>query len=328
MSAIDILAAMMLAALTAYFLLGGADFGAGVWDLLASGPRKHQQRELIEKAIGPIWEANHVWLIFVVVLLFGAFPRAFSAVSIALHLPLTLFLIGVVFRGTAFVFRTYDANTARRSRWGVLFSIASVSAPMLLGMCVGAMASGEIRMSGGAMTSDFFRPWLRPFSFSVGVFAVALCALLAATYLTHEAPTRELQDDFKKRALIAGAVVAVCAIVSAILSANGAPRIFAGLTGRRWTWILHLGTAVSAVTLVVLLQKRRFSVARLAVGALTTLILVGWAASQYPLIIVPDVSLTNTAANPRTLRALVWSMAIGMPVLMPSLWLLFRVFKT
>src|SRR3954466_6248314 len=105
-----VLGGVMVVALVIYVLMGGADFGGGVWDLLAAGPRRREQRALIEKALGPIWEANHVWLILVVVLLFAAFPPAFAAISIALHIPLTLFLVGVVFRGSAFTFRSYDAR--------------------------------------------------------------------------------------------------------------------------------------------------------------------------------------------------------------------------
>src|SRR5512132_2447517 len=125
-------AGCILGSLVLYALFGGADFGGGVWDLLASGPRRAEQRALIERAIGPIWEANHVWLILVVVLLFAAFPPAFAAISIALHVPLTLFLVGVVFRGSAFTFRAYDdRGDHRQKRWGLLFSLASVASPIL-----------------------------------------------------------------------------------------------------------------------------------------------------------------------------------------------------
>src|SRR5688572_27490720 len=164
-----LLAAAMGLGLVLYFVFGGADFGGGVWDLLARGPRKDAQRALVARAIGPVWEANHVWLILVVVLLFSGFPRAFSAITVALHVPLTLFLIGVVLRGSAFAFQggTLEsrpgAKTLRR-RWGRVFAVASLVAPVLLGMCVGALASGEISVRDGRVTSGFFEPWLTPFA--------------------------------------------------------------------------------------------------------------------------------------------------------------------
>src|SRR4051812_20950337 len=152
-----LLGVAMMGALCLYVLMGGADFGGGVWDLFAFGPRRREQREFIASVIGPIWEANHVWLILTVVVLFSAFPRAFAAISIALHVPLTLFLIGVVFRGSPFPFPPYDGRDDRRQRrWGLVFSLASLSSPILLGMIVGAIASGRIRYVDGAVVSGFF----------------------------------------------------------------------------------------------------------------------------------------------------------------------------
>lgn len=180
-----VLGGVMVVALVLYVLLGGADFGGGVWDLFASGPRKKEQRALIEKAIGPIWEANHVWLILVLVLLFAGFPRAFAALTTALHVPMVLFLLGVVARGSAFTFRAYDSRGDRQQkRWGMIFSLASLISPLLLGMMVGTIASGRIRLEpDGALTSGFFAPWLALFPLAVGLYALALFAFLAAVYL-------------------------------------------------------------------------------------------------------------------------------------------------
>src|SRR5437764_5309144 len=139
----EMLAAVMVVSLNAYVLTGGADFGGGVWDLLASGPRRAAQRELIASQIGPIWEANHVWLILVVVVLFTAFPAAFATLGVVLHVPLSLLLIGIVLRGSSFVFRSYGArDDATQQRWGRVFAMASVITPILLGIVVGAVASG------------------------------------------------------------------------------------------------------------------------------------------------------------------------------------------
>ena len=343
-----ILGAAILGALSLYVLMGGADFGGGVWDLLASGPRKREQRALIERAIGPIWEANHVWLILVVVLLFSAFPRAFAAISIALHIPLTVFLIGVVFRGSAFTFRSYDArDDEHQKRWGLLFSLASIISPVLLGMIVGAIASGEIRFVDGVVQSGFIAPWLGRFPLLVGLFALSLFAFLAAVYLANEAGSPDpgekkdgspdpaekrinrpaLADDFRLRALISGTVVGLCALVAFTLSFHDAPRIREGLTERPWTWPLHVATAIAASTAFYSLYRRRFALARFAAAAQTMLILLGWAASQYPYLVVPDLTIHNAAANPRTQALVLWALAVGSVLLFPSLFVLYRIFK-
>jgi cytochrome d ubiquinol oxidase subunit II len=325
------LAAAIFVALCLYFLLAGADFGGGVWDLLASGPRAERQRAAVAHAIGPVWEANHVWLILVVVILFSGFPRAFAVVSVALHVPLTLFLVGVVLRGAAFAFRGFDVtgNRAQR-RWGRVFSVASTVAPLLLGMAVGALASGRIRVGrDGLVTSGFFAPWLTPFSAALGVFALALCAFLAATYLTveleHDDP--ELCEDFRRRALGAGVVVGAAALTALLLAGEGAPLVRQTLAARAWRWPFHVATGLGAVAALAALWRRRYRAARASAAAQTILILAGWAASQYPFLVVPDVTLFAAAANPETRVLLLAALAVGVPVLAPSLFILFRVFK-
>jgi cytochrome bd ubiquinol oxidase subunit II len=324
-----LLGGVMLAALVLYALLGGADYGGGVWDLLAGGPRRDEQRALIERAIGPIWEANHVWLILVVVVLFGAFPPAFAAITVALHVPLLIFLLGVVFRGSAFTFRAHDARGDRsQRRWGLVFSLASVAAPMVLGAVVGAVASGRIRVVDGVVVTGFFASWLAPFPLLVGLFALCLFAFLAATYLAWEASaTPALADDFRIRALAAGAAVGGVAVATFAASFTGAPLISAGLTDRPFTWPLHTATAAAALTAFWALYRRRFALARFAAAAQTALILLGWAASQYPYLMVPDLTITGAAANARTQHLILTSLAIGSALLFPSLWALYRVFK-
>lgn len=324
-----LLAAIMLVALMLYALAGGADFGGGVWDLLASGPRRVAQRALIEKAIGPIWEANHVWLILVVVLLFGAFPPAFSAISIALHVPLTLFLVGVVFRGSAFTFRAFDTRGDQvQRRWGLLFSLASVIAPITLGMMIGAIASGNIHVVDGVVTSGFFSTWIDLFPILIGLFALALFAFLAAVYLANEAAADfDLAGDFRLRAMIAGVVVGALAVATFLASYQGAPLVHAGLTGRPFTWPLHALTGAAAIATFAALWKRRYAVARVAVIAQTGLILLGWGASQYPYLVVPDIRLQEASANAITQRLILISLGAGAVVLLPSLYALFRIFK-
>ncbi|MGH7962175.1 MAG: cytochrome d ubiquinol oxidase subunit II [Candidatus Binatia bacterium] len=166
------------------------------------GPWAREQRRLIETAIGPVWEANHVWLIFMIVLLFTACPPAFAALSTALPIPLALMLLGVVLCGTSFTFRHYDRqdDTVQR-RWGRLFAISSVFTPVMLGICIGAIATGGIHVHDGVVTSGFLRLWLGLFPFAVGLFALALFAFLAAVYLTVEAGEEALREDFRHRAL-------------------------------------------------------------------------------------------------------------------------------
>jgi cytochrome bd ubiquinol oxidase subunit II len=322
------LAIVIGVALGLYFLFGGADFGGGVWDLFATGPRAADQRRAIEAAIGPIWEANHVWLILVVVVLFTGFPPAFAAISVAMHVPLTLFLIGVVLRGSAFAFRALDTvGDPGQRRLGLAFSIASTIAPLLLGMVMGALVSGNVRVENGIVTSGFFATWLAPFPLAVGVLALALCAFLAATFLTVEVRDPALREDFRRRALIAGVVVGAAALLAFVLAADGAPRVRAALAARPWSWAFHGLTAAAAIAALVALAGRRFRFARAAAAAQTLLVLLGWALSQYPFLIVPDLTLANAAASPRTQRLLLIVLAAGVPVLVPSLLLLFRVFK-
>src|SRR5712691_10751243 len=166
----------MIASLILYALLGGADYGGGVWDLFAFGRRAPEQRALIAKAIGPVWEANHVWLILVIVILFTAFPPAFAAISTALHIPLTLLLIGIVLRGATFTFRAHDVQRDNvQRRWSLVFSIASIITPLLLGIVLGAIASGTIRVENGVVVSGFLKSWVAPFLFPL-VFSHSPCS--------------------------------------------------------------------------------------------------------------------------------------------------------
>jgi cytochrome d ubiquinol oxidase subunit II len=319
----DLLGAAILVSLVLYALLGGADFGGGIWDLLASGPRRAEQRALVEEAIGPIWEANHVWLILVVVVLFTAFPRAFAAISIALFVPLTLLLLGIVMRGAAFTFRAYGVPGRTQERWGLVFSVSSVLAPLVLGVVVGALASGRLRLE--ARGGEPFA-WLAPFPLSVGLFAAALFAYLAACYLAVEAEG-PLREDFRRRAVAAGVGVFLCAVLSGALSRGEAPIVFEGLTGRRWSVPFHLATGAAAIAAFALLLGGRVRAARAAAAAQVALIVAGWGASQYPYLVVADLTLEAASAPRATQVALLWALAAGAVLLFPALYVLFRVFK-
>lgn len=323
-----IIAAVMIASLVLYALLGGADYGGGVWDLFAVGPRAREQRALIAQAISPVWEANHVWLILVIVILFTAFPPAFAAIATALHIPITLLLIGIVLRGAAFTFRTYDVQRDDvQRRWSLVFSIASVITPVLLGTILGAITSGTIRVKNGAVTSGFFNSWLAPFPLAVGFFALALFAFVAAVYLTVEAPEGKLQEDFRLRALLAGVVVGLLALTVFLLAKTGAPTVRAGISRSWWALGLHLFTAIFAIGAFVTLLTRRYPLARICVAAQTTLILLGWAFAQFPHLVEPDITISSAAAPQITLKLLLGAVAAGAILLFPSYYYLFRIFK-
>jgi len=331
MTLANLLAGIIFVALNAYAVLAGADFGGGVWDLLALGPRKERQRELIAEAIGPVWEANHVWLILAIVLLFTCFPPAFARLGTLLHIPLSLVLIGIVLRGSAFTFWRYGADEEQH-HWGVVFAIASLITPFLLGTTAGAMASGALGEEGGARGDGFYTiyvaPWLNPFPLSVGLFALIAFAFLAAVYLTLEARERELQEDFRRRALASGVGLFLAAVVALLLSLSGAPRVRDGLIFAAWALPLHLLTAAAAITALAALWVRRWRAARVAAVTQVSLILWGWALSQYPYILPPDLSIAGAAAPAATLRLALGVLALGAVVLLPSLYYLLRVFKS
>ena len=309
------LAGIILVALTAYVLLGGADFGGGIWDLLADGPRKARQRDLVAHAIGPVWEANHVWLILAIVILFTCFPRAFARIAIALHVPLTLMLIGIVLRGSAFVFQIYGGGGGR------VFAIASLVTPVLLGVCVGAVASGAIGAAKGLPGSGFSElyvtPWLTSFAFAVGLLTLCCFAFLAAVYLTLETTDPELQADFRQRAFVSGGWVLMMGGLSLALAPE---RPVVDLR-------LAVLTGVAAAATFWALWRRRYRAARVAAAAQVTCILWGWGVAQYPYMLPPDLTISAAAAPKVTLELVLIALALGAVVLFPSLYYLFRVFK-
>ena len=326
----DLVAVLLALSLNAYVLLGGADFGGGVWDMLAHGPRRARQREVIAHAIGPIWEANHVWLILAIVLAFTCFSPVFARVMTVLHIPISLMLIGIVLRGSAFTFRTYDdEHDAAQLRWGRIFSSASVLTPLLLGVCIGAVASGRVvAPTQGSFTERFVDPWLTPFAFGVGLLTLALFAFLAAVFLTMESDDRDLIEDFRRNALAAGVAVFLAAGLVLLLSFGEAPLMRQGLVASAWALPLHVATGVSAAGVFATLWQRRFALARLLAGLQVSCIFWGWTASQYPYLVPPDLTVASAAAPEITLRITLWALGGGTLVLAPSLIYLFRVFKS
>ena len=324
-------AGLTLLAVVAYAVLGGADFGGGIWDAAASGPRKAEQRDAIAAAMGPVWEANHVWLIFVIVLLFSSFPSAYSALSVALFAPFHLVLLGIILRGAAFVFRAYSPESGRSlgpspqaRRWGVVFGIASVITPVLLGMCLGAVSAGGIRIAPGAVTLEGM-PWLTPVALAMGAFALAMCAYLAAVFLAYETDG-PLREDFRRRALWAGTAVVALSVLLLPLLATSASHLWEGLLQPRTLPVLAVGVA-AALASGWFLRTRRYRLARLASILQVACLVAGWGLAQYPYLIYPDLTLYDAAAPEPMLRFVLFSLPLGLALLLPSLWLLFRVFK-
>jgi cytochrome d ubiquinol oxidase subunit II len=324
----------MLVSLNAYVLLGGADYGGGVWDALATGPRRVRQRALIAHAIAPIWEANHVWLILCVVLFFTCFPPAFAIVVTELHIPLTLMLVGIVLRGSAFTFRTYDSqHDDVQRRWGLTFALSSILTPAMLGIIVGAVVTGGVgnasQLASATFSQRFLMPWLNPFVFGVGAFALALFAFLAAVYLTVEAgDDTGLQRDFRRRAFGAGIAVFVCAFGTLALANRYAPALQDKLTTSRVAIVLQLAIGAVAIATFVLLAIRRYRLARIAAAAQVSLILWAWGGATFPYILPPTLTIDDAAAPTSTLRLVLIALALGFVILVPSLFYLFRIFKS
>lgn len=330
-----IVAGVMVLSLNAYVLLGGADFGGGVWDFFARGSKRDEQRALIAEAIGPIWEANHVWLILVVVLLFSCFPKAFAHLATELHVPITVMLVGVVLRGSAFTFRTYDSKQdAVQRRWGRVFSIASLLTPIVLGVCLGTVASGAVPMRTAreaaalSFTDRFVNPWFAsPFPWAVGLLTLLLFAFLAATYLTLEAPEGQLREIFRRRAQQSQIALLFTALATLAVARAEDPLLFEGLTRGSAALVMHGVTALAAATSYWALSARHFQIARLAAAAQASFILWGWAWTQFPWLIPPDHTITSLAAPRITLQLILGALGAGTVILLPSFVYLFRVFK-
>ena len=333
----EIVAAIMVLALNAYALTGGADFGGGVWDMLARGPGREAQRTLIAEQIAPIWEANHVWLILVVVMLFTAFPAAFAALGVVLHIPLTLLLLGIVARGASFVFRSYGArDDATQRRWGRVFAIASVVTPLLLGTIVGSIVSGAAGaavarvpavpgVASPSYASLYVWPWLAPFPLAVGALALAMFAFLAAVYLAVREPA--LRDAFRTRALWSAGAMFVAAFGALAVGGMTTPHVAGGLT-RGFALALQLAIAITALVAIGALYERRWRLARVAAAAQVSLILWGWVLVQAPYVVPPTMTIRGVAAPRITLELLLGALAAGAVLLLPALVYLFRTFAT
>jgi len=320
---------LVLAALVIYSLLGGADYGAGFWDLICSGPRQQDQRDLIARAIQPVWETNHIWLILVVVLMFSGFPAAFSEISLGLAVPIFLILLGIVLRGSSYVFRAYFTGSAHTQLyWGKVFSISSSITPLFLGIVIGAISSDAVLVKGGISDNGFLRTWFQPFPLIVGVLSLSLFAYLSACYLTIETDDAALQNDFRNRALFSGFVSLMTAFATYVVAGNAAQGIREGLSRAPYVWLIEVGGAIGALVAFQALWTRHYQRARIAAAAQVALIIFGWGVAQYPYLVRPELTIYSSAAPTNIVSDLVIAVAVGALVLIPSLVLLLLVFKT
>lgn len=323
----EVVLSLMFVGLLAYALFGGADFGAGIWDLLAGGSRRGgPQRELIERSIAPVWEANHVWLIFVLVVLWTAFPPAFVAVVTTLYIPLTLAAFGMIARGAAFAFRKSISTLGMRRFLGAGFALSSLATPYFLGAVVGGVASG--RVPPGIAAGDVLSSWLNPTSTLGGVLAVLVCAYLAAVFLCADARREGAEDlvaQFRLRALGTAAVTGAVGVVGLFVLRADAPVLFDRLTGRAAPVVAL--SVVAGLTALVLLLRRRYVAARAASGLAVSAILIGWAAAQYPYVLLPYLTIDEAAGGRATLVAMLVALVVGGLVLVPSLIYLYSLFQ-
>jgi len=303
-----------LLAVVLYAIFGGADFGGGVWDLFATGPRASDQREAITHAIGPVWEANHVWLIFAVVVLFTCFPIAFADLSVGLFPPLTIALVGIVLRGAAFVFRNYATAEARLSNTlTVVFGVSSLIAPFFLGDAAGSLASGRYA-------------WLSPFALSIGLFGVVLCAQVAGVFLLSEVPSGPVHDDFRRRTIRVTLALWLAGLIPATMAFTSEPRLLAAFE-RPYVIAIVTAAMLAGVVVMILAARGANNATRFAVGLETIAILAAWFAAQAPDIVPGRYTYMDAASPAATIVAFLIAVGCGAVFLIPSLVLLFAIFK-
>jgi cytochrome bd ubiquinol oxidase subunit II len=314
MSPIDAAVALGGIAMVLYAVLAGADFGGGVWNLLASGPRAGEQRAAVTRAIGPVWEANHVWLIYIVVLSFVCFPIAYADVMVGLYVPLSCALIGIVFRGTAFVFRNFSADSPRLTRTlSTTFGIASLLTPFAFGDSIGALATG-------------YYAWTSPFALAVGVFAVAVCAQTAAVFLLVEIQDPALRADFRRRAVRGTIVVWLTGYLAMALAIRTIPA-FAHVHQPLAVAAVAIAVIAGAAVIVCVLTRRNVQ-ARALVVIESAAIFAGWYGAQAPELVPGRFTVAQAASSDAMIAAFLGATVAGSIVLIPSLLLLFSVFKT
>jgi cytochrome d ubiquinol oxidase subunit II len=322
-STADVVAVILWLGVTIYAVLGGADFGAGLWDLLAgSAEQGKQPRGLIDASIGPVWEANHTWLVFDLVILWSAFPLAFASLMSTLYVPLTLAAFGIILRGSGFAFRKHTSQLAGQRAFGATFAFSSVITPFFLGTALGAIASG--RVPAGNAAGDPWSSWLNPTSVLVGGLAIATGAFVAAVFLVAAARRRgdaDLEDYFRRRALGMGIVAGGLAVAGLFVLRADAPVLYAGLSGRGLPLVV-LSVSLGGVGLVLLARGVARGIRVVAAGAVTAIVW-GWGLAQLPAILPGSLTIDAAAAPAGTLDALIVISIAAAITIGPSLALLF-----
>ena len=321
----DVCLGFIVLGLTAYGVLGGADFGAGFWDLTAGGPRRGGRvRGLVQRSMSPVWEANHVWLIFVLVIAWTAFPVAFGAIFTTLAVPLFLAALGIILRGTAYALRGQAATIREARALGATFALSSVLVPFCFGTVLGGIASGRVRVHDPASDVD---AWLNATSIAIGVLAVLSGAYVAAVFLAGDARRAELPDlerAFRARALGAGAVTGVAALVALLVVRSDARPLYDGLVSGSGLAAIVV-SALAGVATLALVWTGRFEPARGTAAVAVAAVIAGWVLANSPDLLPGQLTIDDAAAAGATLTALVVSIGIGLLILVPSLWYLYRL---
>jgi len=315
-------AAMLFTVLVAYGIFGGADFGAGFWDLTAGGAaRGREPRALIDHSIGPVWEANHVWLIFVLVIAWTAFAPAFVAVMRTLYVPLGVAALGIVLRGSGFAFRKVSVRTAAQRANGAMFALSSVMTPFFFGCAAGAIATGRVPATGG---SGPLVVWFTPACLFTGALTVVICAYLAAVFLTAEARARnepQLEGYFRARALGTALAAGAISLGGLLVVRADTPHLFHRLLGPALPLVLVSVVAGGGVLAAIRTADPRV-VRVLAAGAVAALI-AGWGVAQYPYLLGNHLSIQAAASPGATLDAVAGIFVVAAVLVLPSLGVLY-----
>ena len=326
MSKVDIVAAVLVIGVAAYTVLGGADFGAGFWDLTAGGAKRGARiRGLVKRSMSPVWEANHVWLIFVLVVFWTGFPNAFGPLMSTLYVPLFIAMVGIIFRGAAFALRGEAATMFEARGLGATFALSSVVVPFCFGATVGALASGAVQVPADA--SDPFGGWTEPLPLYVGVLAVGLGAYTSAVFLAADAVRAQLPDlvaSFRRRALAAATVTGALAIGGIFVVNAEAPDLYDGLTSGA-ALAAVIGSALAGAVTVALVATSRFGPARLSSALAVGAVIVGLALAMSPDLLPGQMTLSQAAAPDAAMTALLIVFVVAVLVLGPALAALYRL---
>lgn len=320
-------------AILLYILLGGADFGAGIMELFTSKKNRHRTRRNMYEAIGPVWEANHMWLIIVIVILFVGFPKIYTTVSVYLHIPLVCMLLGIIARGTAFVFRNYDAvKDGMQKVYTPIFVISSVVTPFFLGIIAASSVSGQIDLQAADFVSAYIFSWLNWFSLSVGLFTVTICAYLATIFIIGETTHPDDRALFIRKARrVIFVVMGAGALVFMAAYAENIPLldwIFSDYPG---VIALILAT-ISLILTFIELNKGHAIILRFFAGFQVSMILFAATYSHFPDIVLlkggENLSLLTHQGQNKTIAGLGWALLIGSVFILPALFYLIYSFRT